>query len=118
MKTSWTVGKKLFTVFGAIGALVVILGMVSWWATGTLKGALDVATRSTARKLELALVVDGNVRGLRSEQRRSLLAGYANDPETVKAATERIAKLGGDIDSIAYQALATREGGETVQVAH
>jgi prepilin-type N-terminal cleavage/methylation domain-containing protein/prepilin-type processing-associated H-X9-DG protein len=26
--------------------------------------------------------------------------------------------LGGDIDSVAYQALATREGGETVQVAH
>ena len=73
MSNSWTVGKKLFTVFGALGALVVVLGAVAWWATGTLKSALDTATKSTARKLELALVIDGNVRGLRSEQRRSLL---------------------------------------------
>jgi len=29
-----------------------------------------------------------------------------------------VAYLGGDIDNVAYQALATREGGETVQVAH
>jgi methyl-accepting chemotaxis protein len=94
MRGPWTVGLKLYAAVGALGALLVVSGGTSWWATRAMDAELERATGETATKLELTLKLDANSRGLRSEQRRALLSGFANDPATVSAAGERISVIG------------------------
>ena len=90
---NWTVGRKLFTGVGVLLGMLAITGWLGVRTAADIKANLDVATQQTAKKIDLAHRIQENVVRMRSEQRRALLAGFGNDPETVKAADGRITEL-------------------------
>ena len=57
---SWSFGQRLYIGIGALVALMLTLGTVAPVSEASVKRALDVASRQTARKLDLALRVRQN----------------------------------------------------------
>jgi methyl-accepting chemotaxis protein len=90
---NWTIGTKLFAGIGTLVVLTLLLGGVAVTVLRDLKDDLDVATGPTTQKIELARELQETVIRFRSEQRRALLAGFANDPQTVAAARTRLKEL-------------------------
>jgi len=87
---SWGIRRKLMVATGALACVALASVAVAWWSSSRLNAELHEAQESTAAKLIVAGDLQSDARGLRSEQRRTLLAGYANDAATRKAAAERI----------------------------
>jgi len=116
---SWGIRRKLMVATGTLTCVALVAVGVAWWASSRLRAELETAQQSTATKLILAGAIDGDVRGLRSEQRRGLLAGYANDAATRKAAGERIKAIRQHLDeSVATaRSLVTTEEGKTILAA-
>ncbi len=81
----WTVGKKLYSGFGALVALLIILGGSAVWVTDTLDERMKSVTSVTAKRLELALVMRGHALDAKAILRRIQLAGYTREQDTLKA---------------------------------
>ncbi len=92
---NWTVGFKLFSGVGALVFLLVAVGGLSVNALSGVKRELDTATGQTIKAIDLSYELREGAERFRSEQRRGLLAAFAQDPATVKAALERIKVLSG-----------------------
>ncbi|MGE3276428.1 MAG: methyl-accepting chemotaxis protein [Vicinamibacterales bacterium] len=103
--SSWSLGRKLYLGIGALVALILLTSGAALWSEGRIKNDLDVATKQTAKKLELSLRVRQNALVMRSEQRRVLLAAFGNDPallaESRKSIDEVLERNRTRIDEIA-----------------
>ena len=93
MGNNWTVGKKLFTGIGVLVAMLLVSGAMAIWSSSMLKGQLDTAIQKTTKKISLSHEVLSTAVRLRSEQRRTLVAAFGNDHETVAKATARVNEL-------------------------
>ncbi|MGE0040525.1 MAG: methyl-accepting chemotaxis protein [Vicinamibacterales bacterium] len=114
---SWSLGRKLYLGVGALVALILLLGGLALVSEGNIKEELDVASKQTARKLDLSLRIRQNAVALRGEQRRVLLAGFGNDrallAESQKAIADVIALNQTRLDEI-KTLLVTEEGKKLV----
>ena len=91
MKTTWTVGKKLFIGVMALQALLLVEGGMTFRMARSMNAELTEAVTVTAKKLELAVGLSESAAGMRSEQRRVLLGALGNDKATVEAGGKGIA---------------------------
>jgi methyl-accepting chemotaxis protein/methyl-accepting chemotaxis protein-1 (serine sensor receptor) len=87
---SWTIGKKLYAVVGALGVLLGIGSGFAMWSGSNLDSALETALTKTTKKIELALRLQKNALEVRSEQRRELLAGFGNDKAVFEQAQKSL----------------------------
>ena len=115
--STWTVGKKLYSGFGAMAALLIILGGASIWVMNSEKAMLDTASQVTAKKLDLALQMEKEALNAKAILRRVQLAGYANDhkmlEESKREADQMLAHLN-ELSTDISGLLKTAEGKKSV----
>jgi methyl-accepting chemotaxis protein len=118
MSSTWTIGKKLYTVVGALTLLLASAGGYAMYSGSMLNGLLDTATGRTVKKLELGLRIEQNALVIRSEQRQLLLAGFSKDARTVEDASKTIkdtvVQNAGQLEQIAPM-LVTEDGKRIVR---
>ncbi len=118
--STWTVGKKLYSGFGALAALLIILGGSAIWILGSQNDQFDNAANGTARKLDLALQMRGHAIDARGILRRIQLSGYTRErkafEEAQKEANTMLGELGKLTDDLSGM-LKTEEGKKAVAEA-
>ncbi|MDO8834763.1 MAG: methyl-accepting chemotaxis protein [Vicinamibacterales bacterium] len=93
MNSTWTIGKKLYTVVGALTLLLAGAGAYAMYSGASLNGLLDTALGSTTKKIDLALRIRQNAVALQGEQRRILLGAFAKDLSAVDASVKEIQSI-------------------------
>jgi len=88
--TNWTIGKKLYSIVGALAFLLVVACGFAFWSGGTLNDAIGTALTVTTKKIDLALRIQQNAVAAKSEQRRVLVATFGKDPAAVDEAVKAI----------------------------
>ena len=86
----WTVGKKLYTGFGAMLALLLVSAGTSWWAAKGLNDAYNEDAGVTVKKLGIASSLEGEALKCKSGSRRVVLAAFANHPQAVAGGKKEI----------------------------
>ena len=84
MGSQMTVGKKLLLSFGAILALLLLLGYSSFSAIGTLTQSLDTAVNSSAKKLAAAADFNGDASEMVALEARIGLRTMIGDSATAQ----------------------------------
>ncbi len=87
---TWTIGKKMYAVVGALALLLAIGSGYAALTTGKMNDAVGTALTKTIKKLDLALRIRQNAVTARGEQRRLLLAAYAKDAAVVEQAIKGV----------------------------
>ena len=90
MGTTWTIGKKLYVIVGALAFLLAVASGFAFWSGGTLNDAIGTALTRTTKKIELALRIQQNAVAARSDQRRVLLGAFGKDQAAVDQASKEI----------------------------
>jgi methyl-accepting chemotaxis protein len=88
MKSQMTIGKKLTLAFGAMLLLALGLGYSSLASVGTLSGELDTAVNKTAKKTELANLIQTSVADMKAGQRGLVMFSMLKDTSKVEKARE------------------------------
>lgn len=111
--SSLTIGAK---IGACVGALALALGLTCWlalWTIGAMGGAYDNTANNTARKIELAGVINKAGSDMAAGQRGMVLGTYAKNPAFAAAARQLFednsAKMKQALDEV--QALLTTEEG-------
>ena len=94
----WTVGRKLYTGFGAMMALLLVSGGTSWWVAKELNDAYNEDAGVTVKKLTIAGDLEVEALKCKSGSRRVLLAAFANDPQAVADGKREIEEAVAAID--------------------
>jgi methyl-accepting chemotaxis protein len=84
MLGSWTIGRKLYTCIGVIGALLLTTSAV--WVTGNLSAAVEHNANVITKRLELALRVSADAKDVKSSEQNLITAAYRSDPPKVAEA--------------------------------
>jgi methyl-accepting chemotaxis protein len=87
--TKVTIGKKLVLSFGAMIALVIVLGGAFLYVVGAMKSTFDVAVEKTARKILLTGDVDAAESDMLAWQRAMILYTFHKDPANVEKSKQR-----------------------------
>ena len=87
---TWTIGKKLYSIVGALALLLTAASGFAMWSGGNLNDSIDTALSKTAKKVDLALRIQQNAVAIKGEQRRVLVASFGKDPDTMEAASKVI----------------------------
>jgi methyl-accepting chemotaxis protein len=95
--STWTVGKKLFTVIGVLVALAVGMGGYSWWNNATQDFLFDDAY-NRALKLKLASELEKIAFESYSAEKIMILSGYDNDKTNYDTWEARHAKTATSLD--------------------
>jgi methyl-accepting chemotaxis protein len=78
MRSTWTIGKKLFTGVGVLAALLVAGGAGSWYSTASGAERFEIAI-NRAKKIQLAAALRGGVKDLFAGEKIEILSGFTND---------------------------------------
>jgi methyl-accepting chemotaxis protein/methyl-accepting chemotaxis protein-1 (serine sensor receptor) len=84
--TSWTIGAKIAAGTGALTVALALTGWLGLWTIGAMGGAFDNTAINTARKIELAGVVNKAGSDMAAGQRGMVLGTYAKNPAFAAAA--------------------------------
>src|SRR6478735_2331782 len=87
---SWSLGKRLYTFFGLLGALVIGLSLGMILVARSMNSELRNITDVTAKKLDLAQQVREHGLLLQSLQRNELMGVLAADKPTIESAESDI----------------------------
>jgi methyl-accepting chemotaxis protein len=79
MATSWTVGRKLYSAFGGLLAVLLVSSMAALFAVWSENSRLHEMRDVTVRKLELTLALDKINSELRGSQRHVLIGGLTSN---------------------------------------
>jgi methyl-accepting chemotaxis protein/methyl-accepting chemotaxis protein-1 (serine sensor receptor) len=90
MLVSWTIGRKLYTCIGVIGALLLITSAVSVWVTGNLSAAVEHNANVITKRLELALRVSADAKDVKGSEQTLITAAYRSDPSKVAEAKQDV----------------------------
>ena len=93
MGTNWTVGKKLYTGFGVLLALLLVAGGVSYWAANGMNNLFAEHAKGTAAKLDIALQMQVEAVNAKSALRRIQLAGYTREQKAFEAGKKEAAEV-------------------------
>jgi len=114
---TWTIGKKLYAIVGALALLLATASGYSMFAGAKLNDAIGTALTKTTKKMDLALRIRQNAVAARGEQRRLLLGALGKDPaiieESIKA-VDAVIKLNTERIKQIEPLLATAEGKKLV----
>jgi methyl-accepting chemotaxis protein len=89
MKSHWTLGRKLRISFGALIILLLGLGMSSVNAVSNLQAALETTASKTARKIELAGIINEATSEMASAERGMVLFAMAKQTGEAESAERR-----------------------------
>jgi methyl-accepting chemotaxis protein/methyl-accepting chemotaxis protein-1 (serine sensor receptor) len=89
MKSNWTVGKKLGISFGALIVLISGLGLSSLSALSNLHAALATTASKTARKSELAAIINQTQAEMAAAERSMVMFTLAKQGAEVESAERR-----------------------------
>jgi len=121
MTNEITIGKKLMVGFGGMLAMVVGLAYSSLASISSLNRELDTALNRTARKTELAVLIEASNADLRAGQRGVLLYSVLKQPALVEQSQAAFLSHSEQIEKLAqeYRPLIASEAGrraiETIQ---
>ncbi|MEI6244698.1 MAG: MCP four helix bundle domain-containing protein, partial [Acidobacteriota bacterium] len=87
---TWTIGKKLYSIVGALALLLVVASGFSIWSGGALNDEIGTALTKTGKKVDLALRIQQNALVARSEQRKVLVSSFGKDPAAIDQASKAI----------------------------
>ena len=87
---TWTIGKKLYSIVGALALLLVVASGFSIWSGGALNDEIGTALTKTGKKVDLALRIQQNALVARSEQRKVLVSSFGKDPAALDQASKAI----------------------------
>ncbi|MFP5378569.1 MAG: MCP four helix bundle domain-containing protein, partial [Vicinamibacteria bacterium] len=109
----WSISRKLYGGVGSLAVLLLAAIALGYYELSNVNDKLDgIATRDV-RKVELALRIDESTTSLRSDERRLLLAGYADDLTVAATAKQDLASELESIDGFVAELeplLVTPEG--------
>jgi methyl-accepting chemotaxis protein/methyl-accepting chemotaxis protein-1 (serine sensor receptor) len=83
-----TIGKKLTIGVGAMLAVTAVTGIASLSGIGSLNTELETATQKTARRLQIAGLMDAAGSTMLAAQRGVVLFTFAKDPSRVESAKQ------------------------------
>jgi methyl-accepting chemotaxis protein len=98
MKTSWTIGKKLYTGVGALGVCLMVVGGYLWYQTTADMTRFDEAL-SRATKLELCTDLKYFAFEMYAAEKITILSGYDKDDKNLATWRERYAKAKASFDA-------------------
>ena len=87
---NWSIVKKLFVGTGALIALLLVSGVISFKGSSSTEAQLDSVLHQTVPKLTLALKLQESAITLRGEQRRLLLSLFNRDAEGAATSAKAI----------------------------
>jgi len=83
MASQMTIGKKLFSSFGACVALTLAVGGTSLWLISSLGSSINKVAHVTARKQFLAAEIDGAESNMLAAERGILIRSMMKDADIV-----------------------------------
>src|SRR4051794_19545727 len=86
MKSRMTIGTKLTISYSAMLALMLVMGTTDLRSIDQVNSELVTATQKTARRLQLAGIMDKAGSDMLAGQRGIVMFTYAKDPARVQAA--------------------------------
>ncbi len=92
MFTRWSLGRKLFVVFGLLLMCVGLASAVAWLSSAAMKGRQDETVQAAAR-LKLAEEVRAINAQIFGAEKNMILGGVTGDGELIEAWTTRLEKL-------------------------
>ncbi|HEY8551709.1 MAG TPA: methyl-accepting chemotaxis protein [Vicinamibacterales bacterium] len=102
-----TIGTKLYGAGGALGGLVVALGVASWWAGAAIQGRFEETSTGTVHRLSLAYELQAQVEGATRAERSAMLAAMASDTAELASQQAQLAnyltKASANVETLAPQ---------------
>jgi methyl-accepting chemotaxis protein len=83
MKSTFTIGQKLYAGGGMLALLVVALGAVAWWSAASIQARFEETSTRTARRLTLVLEAKAELETAHSAQQTAVLEAILGNTEEV-----------------------------------
>src|SRR6266498_1236318 len=116
MKSTMTIGRKLFISIGSMVVLMAVMGITALYSIDRLNDELETATRKTARILQIAGSIEKSASDLLAGMRGIVLFTFAKEPSRVETSKQQVDAAANiwqkSIDEI--MPLIAREDGRTI----
>ena len=122
MKSNWTISRKLGISFGALIVLLAGLGLSSLNALGNLRAALETTGGKTARKIELAGIINEAKSDMVAAERGMVMFTFAKQSAEAESSErqfqEHLVRLKGAVDELRSQAMLVETKNLLSEIVH
>ena len=92
MKTTFTIGQRLYAGGGTLALLVVALGAIAWWSAASIQARFEETATRTARRLTLVLEAKAELETVHTAQQSAVLEAILGNTDEVTAQDQRARK--------------------------